>query len=330
MNRPVNLYYNENPYGPSPKALEAVKINLSKAAYYPQQIEHDLHRLIANSHNLNSSNLVLGSGATEILQSALLAYGKNGTVVTPWPTYTDHILYAERQGIQIKKIPLDKNLSIDLDAMLDAIDHTVSIVFICNPNNPTGLMLDGDDLREFCKLVPEHVPIVIDEAYIDFGNDPDYSSMISLIHESQNILVVRTFSKVYGMAGMRVGYGLGRSDIIHKVEQHKMSVMNTLSLHMAYHAYQDNEYTKKCVKSIVAGREILSNTFTIMGLDPLPSESNFVYCDIGQDAKQFKKQLQDNNVFVMGKDQYIRVTVGTLTDIRDFNQTFCKVYKKDK
>lgn len=328
MNKPVNLYYNESPYGPSPKALEAVKNNLSDSAYYPQQIEQDLHSLISNSHDLKTSNVVLGSGATEILQSALLAYGKKGTILTHWPTYADTIMYAERQNLNVKKIPLGSDLYIDLDAMIDAIDKDVSMVFICNPNNPTGLLLDGDTLRNFCKSVPEHVAIVIDEAYMEFSKDSDYSSMISLVKEAHNVMIVRTFSKIYGMAGMRVGYGIGRGDIIHEVEKHKMSIMNTMSLHMAYHAYLDTSYTEKCKKAIITGRDILSNTFTIMGLNPLPSDSNFVYCDIDTDGLAFKKELQDNNVFVMGNDQYIRVTVGTLADMNVFNEVFCKVYRK--
>lgn len=328
--RSVNLYYNENPYGPSPDALEHVKNNLSDSAYYPQMIEHDLHCMISDRHQLENENVVLGSGATEILQSVLLAYGRKGTILTPWPTYTDPIMYAERLGINIKKTPLDKNLSIDLDAMLDAIDDTVSIVFICNPNNPTGLILDGNKLREFCKSVPDHIPVVIDEAYIEFSQDPEYNSMISLIHEAQNILVVRTFSKIYGMAGMRVGYGLGRTDIVSMVEQHKMSIMNHLSLHMAYHAYQDTKHTNECLKLITQGRQILSETFTDMGLNPLPSDSNFVYCDIGQDSQLLRTLLRGHNIFIMGKDQYIRVTVGTLSDIQRFSEVFRQVYKKDK
>jgi histidinol-phosphate aminotransferase len=330
MSKPIRLHYNENPYGASTRATIAAHQSIKKSAYYTDQATNDLMQFVADSNSYSLNNILLTSGATEFLNSAILAYGKKGTLVTPWPTYTDHIIFAEALGINICKVPLAENMNIDLDAMLNAIDSSTSLVFICNPNNPTGLALDTYNLKEFIRAVPNDIPVLIDEAYIEFTDDPENTSMLHMPHEGQNVLIARTFSKIYGMAGQRIGYGLGLPDSINSIWKYTTGMLNTAGIAMAYHALQDIDYIEKCRNNIILSRNNTIDTFTSMGCKPLNSQTNFVYCDIGVDALDFKNKLQERNILVHGADQYIRVTMGTKSDMDIFNEVFCDLYKKDK
>ena len=226
----IRLVFNENPYGPSPKALEAVAKILPKTAYYPGAIEQDLPALFVERHRLNPDQVFLASGSNEGLQAAMMAFGKQGKVISPSLTYSDHLAYAERLGIAVERIPLREDMSIDLDAMARAVDDTVGLVYLCNPNNPTGMAIDGDELRAFCRELSPRVPILIDEAYNELTDKPDYTSMIDLVREGANVLITRTFSKIFGMAGLRVGYGMGHPDMVRVVKDHVMAWPNGVGL----------------------------------------------------------------------------------------------------
>jgi histidinol-phosphate/aromatic aminotransferase/cobyric acid decarboxylase-like protein len=154
--------------------------------------------------------MVLSSGSNEALQAAFVAWGRKGRIVLPSLTYTAHVHYARRMGVDVIPVPLKDDLTIDLDAMAAAVTDDVSMVYICNPNNPTGHTLDGDALRDFCRSVGRRAVVMVDEAYNELTDRPDYTSMIDLVREGENVVVMRTFSKLFGMAGMRVGYGIGR------------------------------------------------------------------------------------------------------------------------
>ena len=160
----IRLMFNENPYGPSPKALAEVAKILPKTAYYPGAIEDDLMGLFMARHQLDREQVFLASGSNEGLQAAMMAFGKHGKVISPALTYSDHLQYAEKLGVAVHRVPLRDDMAIDLEAMARAVDDSVSLVF-CNPNNPTGMAIDGDELRSLCREISPRVPILIDEAY---------------------------------------------------------------------------------------------------------------------------------------------------------------------
>jgi len=326
----IRLIFNENPYGPSPKALAEVARILPLTAYYPDDIEGELIQLFMERHRLDRQQLFLASGSNEGLQAAMLAFGKRGKVLSPSLTYSDHLLYAENLGVEVARVPLRPDMAIDLEAIARAVDDSVSLVYLCNPNNPTGMAIDGDELRSFCRDVGTKVPIMIDEAYNELTDKPEYTSMMDLVREGANILVTRTFSKIFGMAGMRVGYGMGQPDIVKVVRDHVMAWPNGVGLYAAYHSYLDEAFIAFSREKILQGREMVNATFRRHGIEPLPSQTNFVYADIGRNADTFAARMAENNVMIRGAyegyDRYSRVSMGRIEELEVFDRVFGEVY----
>ena len=326
----IRLIFNENPYGPSPKALAEVAKILPLTAYYPDDIEVELIDLFMERLRLDRDQLFLASGSNEGLQAAMLAFGKQGKILSPSLTYSEHLLYAENLGIEVERVPLRADMAIDLEAMARAVDDSVSLVYLCNPNNPTGMAIDGDELRSFCREVSVKVPIMIDEAYSELTDKPDYTSMVDLVRGGANILLTRTFSKIFGMAGLRVGYGMGHPDIVKVVRDHVMAWPNGVGLYAAYHSYLDEDFIAFSREKILQGREMANSTFRRHGIEPLPSQTNFVYADIGRDADVFKEQLASRNVIIRGSyDDYStfsRVSMGRIEDLEIFDRAVTEIW----
>ena len=326
----ILLRYNENPYGPSAKGLKAGAEAAKVGAYYPESITTDLPRMIARRHGLEMDNMVLSSGSNEALHAAMVAYGKRGKVVMPALTYNDHVPYSKRMGVKITRVPMAKDLSIDLDAMAAAVDDSVSLVYVCSPNNPTGLALDGDALRAFCRDVGKKAVVLVDEAYNEITDDPGYTSVVDLVRDGENVLVMRTFSKIFGMAGYRVGYGMGHPDIAELVNGYVMAWPNGVGLATAFASYQDEEFIAFSRGKIVEGREMVNHTFRKNGVEPLPSQTNFVYADIGRNADDFAKKMAEQNVMIRGSmggpENFTRVSMGRLEDLEVFDRVFTEIY----
>lgn len=326
----ILLRFNENPYGPSAKGLKAGAEAAAVGAYYPDTIETELRAAIAQRHGVSMDNMVLSSGSNEALQAAMVAYGKQGKVVMPSLTYSGHVSYAKRMGVQISQVPLDDEMSIDLDAMAAAVDDSVSLVYVCNPNNPTGKTLDGDRLRAFCRAVSKKAVVMIDEAYNEITADPAYTSVVDLVRDGENVLVMRTFSKLFGMAGFRVGYGMGHPDIAKLVNGHVMAWPNGVGLATALASYRDDEFVKFSRGKIIEGREMVNATFRRNGIEPLPSQTNFVYADIGRNATEFASKMAQRNILIRGSyfgaANYSRVSMGKLEDLEEFDRVFTEVY----
>ena len=326
----IRLMFNENPYGPSPKALAEVAKILPKTAYYPGAIEDDLMGLFMARHQLDREQVFLASGSNEGLQAAMMAFGKHGKVISPALTYSDHLHYAEKLGVAVHRVPLRGDMAIDLEAMARAVDDSVSLVYLCNPNNPTGMAIDGDELRSFCREVGPKVPILIDEAYNELTDKPDYTSMVDLVRGGANILITRTFSKIFGMAGLRVGYGMGDPDIVSVVNDNVMAWRNGVGLYAAYYSYLDEDFIAFSRDKILQGREMVNATFRRHGIEPLPSQTNFVYADIQRDADVFKAKMAARNIKIRGiyegYDTYSRVSMGRIEELEIFDRVFSEVY----
>ena len=326
----IRLMFNENPYGPSPRALAEVAKILPMTAYYPGAIEDDLMGLFMARHQLDREQVFLASGSNEGLQAAMMAFGKRGKVISPALTYSDHLHYAEKLGVEVTRMPLRDDMAIDLEAMARAVDDSVSLVYLCNPNNPTGMAIDGDELRSFCREISPRVPILIDEAYNELTDRPDYTSMLDLVRGGSNILITRTFSKIFGMAGLRVGYGMGHPDIVSVVNDNVMAWRNGVGLYAAYHSYLDEDFIAFSREKILQGREMVNATFRRHGIEPLPSQTSFVYADIRRDADVFKARMAERNVKIRGTyegyDTFSRVSMGRIEELQVFDRIFSEVY----
>ena len=326
----IRLMFNENPYGPSPRALAEVAKILPMTAYYPGAIEDDLMGLFMARHQLDREQVFLASGSNEGLQAAMMAFGKHGKLISPMLTYSDHLHYAEKLGVAVHRVPLREDMAIDLEAMARAVDDSVSLVYLCNPNNPTGMAIDGDELRSFCREISPKVPILIDEAYNELTDRPDYTSMVDLVRGGSNILITRTFSKIFGMAGLRVGYGMGHPDIVSVVKDNVMAWPNGVGLYAAYHSYRDEDFIAFSREKILQGREMVNATFRRHGIEPLPSQTSFVYADIQRDADVFKARMAERNVKIRGTyegyDTFSRVSMGRIEELEVFDRIFSEVY----
>jgi histidinol-phosphate aminotransferase len=287
-------------------------------------------RHVMQGLQLDRSQMFLASGSNEGLQAAMLAFGKQGKVLSPSLTYSDHLLYAENLGVEVERVPLRDDMAIDLDAIARAVDDSVSLVYLCNPNNPTGMAIDGDELRSFCRDVGAKVPILIDEAYNELTDKPEYTSMLDLVRGGANLLLTRTFSKIFGMAGLRVGYGMGHPDIVKVVRDHVMAWPNGVGLYAAYHSYLDEDFIAFSRQKILQGREMVNATFRRHGIEPLASQTNFVYANIGRNADTFAAAMAEKNVMIRGAyqgyDTYSRVSMGRIEELKVFDQVFKEVF----
>jgi histidinol-phosphate aminotransferase len=312
----IALRFNENPYGPSPGALKAAAEAAALGAYYADDMHAPLLQTIADRNNVALENMVLSSGSNEALQAAFVAWGRKGRIVLPSLTYTAHVHYARRMGVDVIPVPLKDDLTIDLDAMAAAVTDDVSMVYICNPNNPTGHTLDGDALRDFCRSVGRRAVVMVDEAYNELTDRPDYTSMIDLVREGENVVVMRTFSKLFGMAGMRVGYGIGRPDIAKIIADHVMAWPNGVGLAAAKACYTDDEFV---------------DTLRENGIEALPSQTNFVFANIGRNGSDFQRRMAERKILIRGRwpsyPDYIRVSMGKIEDIETFQTVFTDVLR---
>lgn len=322
----IALRYNENPYGPSPAALKAAEKAAAMGAYYADDLQIPLLRSIAGKNRVDVDNLVLSSGSNEALQAAFVAWGKKGKIVLPSLTYSDHLDYAESKGAQLVRVPLKNDLSIDLDAIDSAVTDEVSLVYICNPNNPTAHTLDGDELRAFCRKVGKRATVMIDEAYNEITDRPEYTSMVDLVREGENVVVMRTFSKIFGMAGLRVGYGIARPDIARTIADYVMAWPNGAGLAAAEACYTDEDFIRFSRSKIFQARKMVVETLRDNGIEPLPSQTNFVFADIGRNASEFQRRMAERKILIRGRFEsypnFIRVSMGKIEDVEVFQSVF--------
>lgn len=316
------LSRNENPYGPAPSAVRAMADAAAKGCYYADNGLTRLTAMIAERFGVAPEQVVIGSGSTEVLSAAALAFAKEGSIVAPELFWASTVEYAERKGAAVERVALAPGMGIDLAAMQAAVRPGVSLVHICNPNNPTGMVLDGDQLRGFVKAVGPRATVLVDEAYNELTDRPEHSSVVDLVKEGHNLIVCRTFSKIYGMAGLRVGYAITTPEIARKISGYLMSFGgNSAGLAAAIASYDDTGFTAYSKDRIVEARGIILDAVRRAGLTALPSQTNFVYVKV-PDADLLQKGMAAQNIMIRGAygrwTQYSRVSTGRIEDVKRY------------
>ncbi|MEM1434423.1 MAG: histidinol-phosphate transaminase [Pseudomonadota bacterium] len=326
----VRLSANENPYGPSPKAIKAIAEASTKGAYYPGLAYRALTAKIAEANGLDPQSVVITSGSSSVLQAAGVAYAKHGAILLPGLTFDGPLRHAERQGRELRRIPLDPQMGIDLTAMEAAVKHDVGLVYVCNPNNPTGIALPPDQLRAFSRRVSKIAPVLIDEAYNELTDNPVASSMVDLVRNGEAVIVTRTFSKIFGLAGLRIGYAMAPPELAQVIRRHTMSNSNALGLAAALATYDDEPFLEFSKAKVIEGREIVLDTFKRHEVPVLPSQANFVYADIGRNADRFQQAMRERGVSIRGiyqpYDTWSRVSMGKIEDLETFSRVFSEAY----
>ena len=314
----IKLASNENPIGPSPKAVEAVKHAVSEANRYPDGGTHLLRAKLARYHGVAMDQIFVGLGSSEIIDLTariLLSRGKTG--VTSHGSYAPFSLAIRASGADLVRV-LQQDFAFDLPAIADAVaaHRDTRVVYLANPNNPTGTAFGAAELREFLRRVPADVLVVLDEAYIHYADRPDMPDSVQLFREHKNLLTLRTFSKAYGLAGLRVGYGIGDTPVLEAMNKLRTPFNLTgVSQAAALAALDDDEHVNRSISENATERTRLTRGLTELGLRPIRSHANFIFIDIGPDAQELYNEVLHEGVIVrplgwMGMPEATRVSVG--------------------
>lgn len=320
------LSRNENPYGPSKAALKMVEYAASKGAYYTSpDATMQLMQMIADKNGVAPEQIVLTTGSGEVLSAIAMIYGKKGPIVAPRLFWDTTALYAVNQGVgSIDRVPLADDMSIDLPAIQARVSTGTGLVQLCNPNNPTGLVSDAATLKAAVKSMAAKTTVLVDEAYIELADDPEGNTCVGLINEGYDVIVTRTFSKIYGMAGLRMGYSISSAETAEKIRGVVMSWTPCTSYAAAIGAYSDDDFLAFSKAKIVEAREMVNTTIDTLGLERLPSQTNFVYFKSGKEANDVRDAMNAKLISVRGQymdyNEWTRVSMGKIEDV----ERFCK------
>jgi histidinol-phosphate aminotransferase len=313
----VKLASNENPLGPSPKAVEAAKRALADAHRYPDGGTHLLREALGTRNGVSMEEIFVGLGSSEIIDLAsrvVLRAGLQG--LTSYGSYAPFSVAIRASGAELVLVP-QKHFAFDLKAMASAITAKTGVIYLANPNNPTGTAFRVEEFSEFLASVPDGVLVVLDEAYIHYAPSLNLGSSPEAYRKRKNLLILRTFSKVYGLAGMRIGYSIGHPELLSAMNRLK-TPFNTSGTAQAgaLAALDDREHVERCISTNASERKRLSERLAKLGLRPVPSETNFIFMDVGPEAKGICDELLRLGVIVrplawMGFSEAIRISVGT-------------------
>ena len=325
----ARLCWNENPYGPSPKAIEAFQKATFKGNHYSWNHLYELIDKISDKEGVKPENIMMGPGSSDLLEkTAMVLYMTGGNIVSGDPSYMSLVNVSKSIGADWKAVRLTDNYQHDLLKMEAAIDTNTKLVYITNPNNPTGTITDRKALYDFCSRVSEKVPVFIDEAYMELAEGGLKSSMAPLVAKGKNVIVSRTFSKIHGMAGLRIGYIVAKEEILEKIKAITRGGMGITgpSIHAASASLDDVEFQDKCKAMI---REARSYTFELLeskGYDYMPAETNFIIFPIPMEGDKFLEKIYEKKVavrvFQFWDKTWCRVSMGTMKEMKIFARAF--------
>lgn len=310
----IKLGSNESQIGPSSKAIQAMIDIAAGSNTYPDPVASDLGQALADYYGIEPENIVCGNGSSTVLDAICRAYLNPGDeVLFCMPSFQIYEMFTKEMDAVPVVLPLDKDLKFDLGAMKKAITDKTKLVMICNPNNPTGSFVGSKELSDFIKGLPDHVICVIDEAYIEFATNPDCATMLPLIND-YNVVVVRTFSKIWGLAGARVGYAMANQEIAKYIRSCICTFnVNKMVIAAAITSLKDKEFLQLSWESNKEGKEYLTYELEKFGWKVWPSQSNFIYItETGMDAGTIAKEMEKRGIIIRGNMGYLRITIGTM------------------
>jgi len=325
----ARLSANENPFGPSPAAKKAIQDSLELSYQYPFMRMRELTGKIAEYEGIKQDQIFMDAGSSPILLAAAMFYGKGGAeIISGDPSYNDLPSDAEKHGATWIKVPLTADYKLDLDAMEAKISSKTGLVYICNPNNPTATILDTAKLKAFCERVSKKVPVFVDEAYIDYLPDPQSVSMIDMVKKGNNVIVARTFSKLYGFAGLRCGYIVAQPAAIKDISKYAVGSMSLSAptVAAAIVAYQEKEFLQDALKKTLASKEYLYSVLKAEGYTYIPSSANFVMFPLKMEGAKFSKEMSTRGVSIrtwkINGAEWCRVSIGRMDEMQAFAEAF--------
>jgi histidinol-phosphate aminotransferase len=321
----IRLDRNENSYGPPQKAVQAIRASLELCNRYPRGEYEALTEKIACSHNVKQEQVVLGAGSREILWMAATAYLSSGKrLVLASPTFEAVADFAQFGGAEVAAVPLNKKFQHDLDGMLGRAINAGGLIYICNPNNPTGSLTPRKDLEAFLTKLPSRAVVLIDEAYHNYvAATPDYASFLDHPVHDPRVIVLRTFSKIYGLAGLRVGYAIASPQAVLKLSANRLQwSISVAAARAAAAALEDSAYVRLSAKRNTDDRQEFYNRENAHMLGSIDSHTNFVMMRTGLPSAQVLEHFKKHNVLlgpaIPQMDKYIRVSLGLPEEMREF------------
>jgi histidinol-phosphate aminotransferase len=332
----IKMASNENPFGPSSKAVQAMHAVLAESNFYPDNDAIELRQKLAEHHHVRPEQIVPTAGSTALLgivARTLLAPGLNA--ITSERSFIVYPIATQAAGGHLIQVPM-RNHAFHLEGIAAAIDQNTRLIYISNPNNPTGTLIQAAELDCFLDKVPDHVIVILDEAYYDFAQHfaklrgVDYSHAIDYLNQGRKVVVLRTFSKAHGLAGVRVGYGIGPAELMTYFARMRTTFsVSAVAQAAALAALDDEAHTQKTLQSNAEQSQRLIEGLTELGYRPVPTWANFLYCELGDDAAAVASRLQTEGVVIRplgpwGAPSAIRITIGT----PEQNDIFLRAFKK--
>ena len=319
----IRLSANENPYGPSPKASAAMLEHCRASNRYNWNIGSELLEKLAQKHHVSPDMILLGAGSTELLDLvARFAANRKGNFVIADPSYAYWTVSALNSGLKEIRVPLKQDKKTDLEAMRKAINAQTRLVYLCNPNNPTGTLCAREALVQFVQAVPSRVIIMVDEAYLDYTTE---ESLIPLCATYPNLVVLKTFSKLYGLAGARIGYAVAHKNTLEKIaglQSWNNGSVSLVSAVAAVAAVGDDAFLQEAFRQNERNRQYTYEKLQQLGFNPIPSASNFLYFSLESYKKDYFKVLKDNQIegtkIYESAGQWTRITIGTKAEMEQF------------
>jgi len=320
---PITLRSNENPYGPSPLALAAMTKSINNSNRYGWDLSSELITQISKKNSVADNNILLGAGSTEILDLVLQYTAlKKGNFILAETTFDYWTAPYEKLGLKKITVPLTKDKKHDLKGMLEAIDSDTKMIYICNPNNPTGTICSREDLISFIKEATKKAIVFVDEAYIDFTKE---RSLSDLVIENKNLIITKTFSKMYGLAGSRIGYAIAHSATIEELDTVRSSqnmAVSVVSTAAAIASLNDEKFIQQVYTANEEVKKYTIDQLTLLNLICIPSYSNFVYFSLDNYKKDYFKQLEDHKIqgtkIYEENGKWTRITIGTMKEMQRF------------
>ena len=319
----VKLSSNENPYGPSPMARKAMAEAIAGSNRYPWQATDALRKKIGSLFGLDENHVLMGAGSSEILGTVAAFAGRNkGNAVSPHPTFRLWWQAAESFGLNIKKVPLTADKKVNTETLLAAMDAGTRLLYICNPNNPTGTVIPADELKRCIELASAKAIVLLDEAYTEYSDEP---SMAAMVATNKNLVVAKTFSKIYGMAGARAGYALAHPDTIKQLATFQPwanAGTSAVSLAGALASLNDGAFVKECRTKNDAVKLYTTDALTAMKIKVIPSHTNFLYYQVPAFSGDFPKAINNETMSAVRvfeeEGNWFRTSIGTTEEMKIF------------
>ena len=331
LDKPVRMMFNENPYGPSQIARRAMRKAFEESNLYSMRgAKGEFKELMAKLNGVTPDHIAVGFGSGEILKKAALMNGiDKGELLSPSLTFETINRYAKTMKSNVNRIPMNKNIDIDLNRMNENVNNKTKMVYLCNPNNPTGSLMNTDDLESFCSQVSKKSIVFVDEAYHEYVTDSKYRSMINLVKSGKNVIISRTASKVHGLAGLRVGFAITTPQIAKRLESYLTDSLNIIGLRAAIASYKDKRFQNFSIDMNNKAKKVVTEYLDTKGIQYLDSQTNFMFIKTDIEISDFHPAMEKHGVLV-GRPfppftNWCRLSMAKPEEMQKFNEGFGKV-----